>query len=150
MVDIYSRFLFESRLFEARKRRELSVDELNNLMLEAQREAYGTFPEGGLDPKTLHPYMWAVKGHYYSGGLSYYNYPYTFGLLFGLGLYAIYQREPEAFQASYDDLLSSTGQDDAATLARRFGIEIRDEAFWASSLDVIRARIDAFELLAGA
>jgi pepF/M3 family oligoendopeptidase len=149
VVDIFSRFLFESRLFEARKRRELSVDELNNLMLEAQREAYGTFPEGGLDPKTLHPYMWAVKGHYYSGGLSYYNYPYTFGLLFGLGLYAIYQPDPEAFQASYDDLLSSTGQDDAATLARRFRIEIRDEAFWASSLDVIRARIDAFELLAG-
>lgn len=150
VVDIHSRFLFESRTFEARKRRELSVNELNALMLEAQRETYGTFPEGGLDADTLHPYMWAVKGHYYSGGLSYYNYPYTFGLLFGLGLYAIYKRDPEAFKANYDDLLSSTGLDDAATLARRFGIEIRDEAFWASSLSVIRDRIDEFERLASA
>jgi oligoendopeptidase F len=150
VVDIHSRFLFESRVFESRARRELSIDELNAVMLEAQRETYGIFPDGGLDPNALHPYMWAVKGHYYSGGLSYYNYPYTFGLLFGLGLYAIYQRDPEAFKARYDDLLSSTGQDDAATLARRFGIEIRDEAFWASSLDVIRARIDEFERLASA
>jgi pepF/M3 family oligoendopeptidase len=147
VVDIHSRFLFESRVFAARRKRELSVDELNTLMLEAQRETYGVAPDGSLDPDTLHPYMWAVKGHYYSGGLSYYNYPYTFGLLFGLGLYAIYQRDPETFKASYDDLLSSTGLDDAATLARRFGIDIRDEAFWAASLDVIRARIDAFEQL---
>ncbi len=150
VVDIHSRFLFESRIFEARKRRELSVNELNELMLGAQRETYGTFPDGGLDADALHPYMWAVKGHYYSGGLSYYNYPYTFGLLFGLGLYAVHKRDPEAFKANYDDLLSSTGLDDAATLARRFGIEIRDEAFWASSLDVIRARIDEFERLTSA
>ncbi len=102
VVDIHSRFLFESRLFKAREKRELSVDELKNLMLEAQRETYGD----GLDPNALHPYMWAVKGHYYSGGLSYYNYPYTFGLLFGLGLYAKYQQDPEIFKASYDDLLS--------------------------------------------
>jgi oligoendopeptidase F len=150
VVDIHSRFLFESRVFEARRQRELSVDELNDIMLNAQRETYGTFPDGGLDPDALHPYMWAVKGHYYSGALSYYNYPYTFGLLFGLGLYAIYKRDPESFKASYDDLLSSTGLDDAATLAQRFGIDIRSEAFWASSLDVIRTRIDTFEQLVGA
>jgi oligoendopeptidase F len=150
VVDIHSRFLFESRVFEARKQRELSVEELNTTMLNAQRETYGAFPDGGLDPDTLHPYMWAVKGHYYSGALSYYNYPYTFGLLFGLGLYAIYKRDPEAFKSRYDALLSSTGQDDAATLALRFGIDIRSEAFWASSLDVIRARIDTFEALVNA
>ncbi len=150
VVDIHSRFLFESRVFEARRQRELGVEELNDIMLNAQRDTYGTFPDGGLDPDALHPYMWAVKNHYYSGVLSYYNYPYTFGLLFGLGLYAIYKRDPEAFKARYDALLSSTGQDDAATLAQRFGIDIRSEAFWASSLDVIRARIDTFEALVDA
>jgi oligoendopeptidase F len=88
--------------------------------------------------------MWAVKQHYYSAGLSYYNYPYMFGLLFGLGLYARYQAGPDEFRSGYDDLLSSTGLDDAATLAARFGIDIRTPDFWRSSFDIIRGDIDRF------
>ncbi|GCE45435.1 pepF/M3 family oligoendopeptidase [Thermosporothrix hazakensis] len=144
VVDITSRFLFEQGVFEKRLQRELSVGELNELMLESQRQTYGD----GLDESLLHPYMWAVKGHYYSTGLSFYNYPYMFGLLFGLGLYAYYQRDPETFKAGYDELLSSTGMADAAELAQRFGIDIRSEAFWRSSLDIIRQDIDEFERLA--
>jgi oligoendopeptidase F len=138
VVDILSRFLFESRLLEARRARELSVAELNELMLEAQRETYGD----GLDPATLHPYMWAMKPHYYFS--AFYNFPYTFGLLFGLGLYARYESDPDEFRAGYDDLLSSTGQADAATLASRFGIDIRATEFWRTSLDVIRAEIERY------
>ncbi|HZR40841.1 MAG TPA: M3 family oligoendopeptidase [Ktedonobacteraceae bacterium] len=143
VVDIFSRFLFEQRVFEKRQRRELSVDEFNNLMLEAQCETYGD----GLDEQVLHPYMWAVKQHYYSTGRLYYNYPYMFGLLFGLGLYARYQQDPEAFKQGYDDLLASTGLADAATLAARFGIDLHAEAFWQSSLDIIRRDIDRFDQL---
>jgi oligoendopeptidase F len=143
VVDITSRFLFEQRVFEKRQQRELSVDELNDLMLEAQRETYGD----GLDGAYLHPYMWAMKPHYYSTGRSFYNYPYMFGLLFGLGLYARYQQDPEAFKQGYDDLLSSTGMADAATLASRFGIDLRTEDFWGASLEIIRQDIDQFELL---
>ena len=142
VVDIHSRFLFEKSVFEGRARRELSVEELNDLMLEAQEQTYGD----GLDPKLRHPYMWAVKPHYY--GASYYNWPYTFGLLFGLGLYSQYEADAEKFRAGYDDLLASTGQDDAATLASRFGIDVRSSDFWRSSLDVIVRRIDEFERLA--
>ncbi|GIV98393.1 MAG: oligoendopeptidase F [Herpetosiphonaceae bacterium] len=142
VVDITSRFLFEQRVFEQRRRRELSVDEFNQLMLEAQRETYGD----GLDPQALHPFMWASKPHYYSS--TFYNFPYMFGLLFGLGLYARYQADPEAFKASYDELLSSTGMGEAAELAARFGIDIRTPDFWRSSLDIIRAHIDRFEVLA--
>jgi oligoendopeptidase F len=91
--------------------------------------------------------MWAVKSHYYSADLSFYNYPYMFGLLFGLGLYARYQQDPEAFKARYDDLLSSTGLADAATLAERFGIDIRTTEFWRDSLAIVRADIDRFEQL---
>ncbi|GCE10428.1 M3 family oligoendopeptidase [Tengunoibacter tsumagoiensis] len=140
VVDICSRFLFEQRSFERRQRRELSIEELNTLMLEAQSETYGD----GLDQSYLHPYMWAVKGHYYSTGLSFYNYPYMFGLLFGLGLYARYQQDPEYFKQSYDDLLSSTGLADAATLAARFEIDLYSEAFWTASLDIIRQDINLF------
>jgi oligoendopeptidase F len=143
-VDILSRFLFESRLLEQRRRRELSVAELCELMLGAQRETYGD----GLDEDTLHRYMWAVKPHYYSVE-SFYNYPYTFGLLFGLGLYARYEADPDEFRAGYDELLSSTGMADAATLASRFGVDIRSGDFWRSSLDVVRADIERFEELTG-
>lgn len=143
VVDITSRFLFEQRVFEQRQQRELSVAELKELMLQAQRETYGD----GLDQSVLHPYMWAVKGHYYSTGRSFYNYPYMFGLLFGLGLYARYQQDEAAFKAGYDDLLSSTGLADAATLAGRFGIDLHTPDFWRSSLAIIRADIDRFEAL---
>ena len=141
VVDITSRFLFEQAVFERRDARELSIDELNEIMLDAQRQTYGD----GLDMDVLHPYMWAVKSHYYSSGRSYYNFPYMFGLLFALGLYAQYQTDPNRFRAPYDDLLMSTGLADAATLAKRFGIDIQTPAFWRSSLDIIRADIDRFE-----
>ncbi|HEX6288993.1 MAG TPA: M3 family oligoendopeptidase [Herpetosiphonaceae bacterium] len=141
VVDISSRFLFEQRVFETRQQRELSVDDFCRLMLDAQRETYGD----GLDQDVLHPYMWAVKGHYYSGNRSFYNYPYMFGMLFGLGLYARYQEDAEAFKRGYDDLLSSTGLADAATLAERFGIDIRTPDFWRSSLDIVRDDIRRFE-----
>jgi oligoendopeptidase F len=143
VVDIHCRFLFESRVFDGRARRELSVSELNALMLEAQRETYGD----GLDPEVLHPYMWAMKPHYYSTGRSFYNWPYTFGLLFGLGLYARYRENPARFRAGYDDLLASTGLHSAADLAARFGIDIRQAAFWRASLDVVREQVSEFEKL---
>jgi oligoendopeptidase F len=143
VVDITSRFLFESTVFEGRTKRELSVVELNAAMLDAQKQTYGD----GLDEAVLHPYMWAVKGHYYSSARSFYNYPYMFGLLFGLGLYAIYRRDPQGFTERYDALLASTGLADAATLAAGMGIDIRSPDFWRASLGIVRDDIDRFEKL---
>jgi pepF/M3 family oligoendopeptidase len=145
VVDISSRFLFEQTVFEQRASRDLSIDELNAAMLDAQRETYGD----GLDQDVLHPYMWAAKPHYYSAGRSFYNFPYMFGLLFALGLYAQYKDDPDRFRASYDDLLMSTGLDDAATLANRFGIDIQTPTFWRASFDIIRGDIDRFEGIVG-
>ena len=144
VVDITSRFLFERRVFDGRRQRDLSIYELCAIMEETQRETYGD----GLDQEVLHPYMWAAKGHYYNTGNSFYNFPYMFGLLFGTGLYAIYQQDPAAFQVGYDDLLASTGMADAATLAARMQIDTRSPAFWRASLDIIRADIERFEALA--
>ena len=141
VVDIDSRFRFEQAVIEKRRERDLSVEELCALMLTAQKETYGD----GLDENALHPYMWAVKGHYY--GSAFYNFPYMFGFLFGLGLYAQYEADPESFRAAYDDLLSQTGMADATKLARRFGLDIESEAFWSASLDVVRGEIDQFALL---
>ena len=143
VVDISSRFLFEQRAFERRQARELSPGEFCELIEQAQLETYGD----GLDPSALHRYMWAVKPHYYSASRSFYNYPYMFGLLFGLGLYARYREDPAAFRAGYDDMLSSTGMAAPAQLAARFGLDLGKEAFWQSSLDLVRADIDRFEAL---
>lgn len=141
VVDVTGRFYFEQAVFERRSVRALSSDELCDEMRRAQERSYGD----GLDPETYHPYMWAVKPHYYSGASSFYNYPYTFGFLFGLGLYALYRARPDGFVAAYEDLLSRTGMADAAELASGFGIDLRSGAFWRSSLDMVRERIDAFE-----
>src|SRR5205823_14939868 len=102
----------------------------------------------GLDPSTRHPCMWALKRHYH--GMRYYTWPYTFGLLFGTGLYARCTAGPELFRLGYDDLLSATGLGEAAELAARFGIDVRDEGFWNDSLDVIRGRITDYEAVAAA
>ena len=139
VVDIHSRFLFESRVFAGRAARELGENELCDLMTQAQRETYGE------ELAPLNPYMWAVKGHYY--GANFYNFPYTFGLLFALGLYAQYKQSPDQFKDKYDDFLSQCGQSDAATLARDFGIDTTTPAFWRASLDVVRGQIAQFEAL---
>jgi pepF/M3 family oligoendopeptidase len=143
IVDIYSRYLFEREVFERRAASELSADDFCEIMLRAQKETYGE----GLDPEHLHPYMWAWKPHYYRTDLSFYNFPYAFGLLFGLGLYVIYQEQGPAFLPAYDELLRSTGEGTAADLAKGFGLDIRQRAFWDDSLRIIEERIDRFEAL---
>ena len=142
VVDIRSRFLFETEVFVRRQRRTLGVSELNKLMQQAQADAYGD----GLLQSTAHPYMWAVKPHYYSS--HFYNWPYTYGLLFGLGLFAQYQQDPERFKAHYDDALSRAGMNSAEELAAVFGFDVTDQAFWTASLDVVRGRIASYNELA--
>ncbi|MFN3257579.1 MAG: M3 family oligoendopeptidase [Ilumatobacter sp.] len=142
VVDIRSRFTFETEVFARRQRRTLSAAELSEMMNEAQADAYGD----GIDQATAHPYMWLLKPHYYSS--HFYNWPYTYGLLFGLGLFAKYQEDPERFREGYDTLLSRAGMDTAEELGAAFGFDVTDEAFWTASLDVVRGRIDDYVDLA--
>lgn len=142
VVDIHSRFLFETELFARRQRRTLGAAELDAMMLEAQAAAYGD----GLDQATAHPHMWVLKPHYYSS--HFYNWPYTYGMLFGLGLFAEYRRDPERFQAGYDHLLSRAGMNTAEELGAAFGLDVTGEAFWTASLDVVGDRIEQYDRLA--
>lgn len=140
IVDIYSRYLFEKEVFERREQSELSADDLNEIMERAQKETYGD----GLDERYLQKFMWTWKPHYYSPGLSFYNYPYAFGLLFATGLYAIYKQRGEAFVEDYKNLLASTGEETAAKLAKRFGIDITKRKFWDDSLAIIGKRVERY------
>lgn len=140
ICDIYSRYLFETAVFELRDEEFLPADRLCELMLETQKKAYGD----GLDHSALHPYMWLCKSHYYSGSLSFYNFPYAFGGLFARGLYAKYREEGAAFVPKYKALLHATtvmSAEDAAAIA---GIDLTDRRFWESSLASIAKDIDEF------
>ncbi len=140
IVDIYSRYLFEKEVFERREKSELNADEICEIMENAQKATYGD----GLDERYLQKWMWTWKPHYYSGGLSFYNFPYAFGLLFATGLYAIYQQRGADFVPDYINLLASTGEAPAADLAARFGIDIRTRKFWEDSLKICEKRVDRF------
>ena len=144
VVDILSRFLFESEVIERRKDHTMLPDELKEIMLDAQKQTYGD----GLDENVLHPYMWACKTHYYSASLHFYNFPYAFGLLFGLGVYERYLEKGEAFLPEYDALLAATGLGDVKDVAARVGIDVTDVNFWRKSLSVVEKMIDEMEKLA--
>lgn len=140
IVDIYSRYLFETDLFDKRKDRTIQAHELKDMMLSAQKKAYGD----GLDPEILHPYMWVNKPHYYSAGRNFYNFPYAFGLLLANGFLAKYKEEGPAFMKRYDEFLRLTGQHSIPDVVATMGIDVRDSAFFKSSLEVIKGQIDEF------
>ena len=140
IVDIYSRYLFESSVFENREKSFMFSKDLEQLMLDAQKEAYGD----GLDSDAMHPYMWACKPHYYSSGLSFYNFPYAFGGLFSKGLYAIYQEQPEGFVEKYQELLRATTVTSAEDTAKVLGVDVTDSAFWKKALAQVADNIEQF------
>lgn len=140
IVDIYSRYLFEASVFENREKSFMFSKDLEKLMLDAQKEAYGD----GLDPDAMHPYMWACKPHYYSSGLSFYNFPYAFGGLFSKGLYAIYQEQPEGFVEKYQELLRATTVTSAEDTAKVLGVDVEDSAFWKKALAQVADNIEQF------
>ena len=140
IVDIYSRFLFEASVFENRPTEFMNADRMCELMINAQKSSYGD----GLDENALHPYMWLCKGHYYSGGLSFYNYPYAFGGLFARGLYAKYKKEGASFVDTYKAMLHATSVSDVEECAKNAGVDLTDKEFWRNGLQSIADRIDEF------
>lgn len=140
VVDIYSRYLFETEVVETRADHAMTVEELKDAMLRAQDASYGE----GLAEDVRHPYMWACKSHYYSSGLNFYNFPYAFGLLFGKGVFAQWLEKGEDFVPVYNQLLRSCGSDTIAGVAASVGIDVRSVDFWRSSLEVVKKDVDRF------
>ena len=144
MCDIMSRYWFETAVFEKAKEGFAFPDELCGMMREAQKRGYGD----GLDLDTLNPYMWVCKSHYYSSGLSFYNFPYAFGGLFAAGLYAQYRKEGAAFLPKYRALLKATTVASVEDVAKMADIDLGDVNFWRSSLEIFKARVEMFLELA--
>ena len=140
IVDILCRFYFEKAVFEKQKEGPLSAGDLCGMMLDAQKATYGD----ALDPKQLHPYMWAVKCHYYSPDLGFYNYPYAFGQLFSIGLYAKYLEDKKRFPALYRKVLMATGRTDIKGVAKLAGIDVEKKDFFQESMGFITRMIRSF------
>jgi pepF/M3 family oligoendopeptidase len=138
-VDILSRFYFESAVFEQRAEGELTAAQFCTLMEDAQKRTYG---DGLVE---YHPYMWAAKGHYYSQGFSFYNYPYAFGQLFALGLYEKSTEVGPGFDKQYEALLGAAGSLPAREVALQAGIDLADPAFWQHAMSIIETYVKELE-----
>lgn len=139
LVDILCRFYFERSVFEERQNGELTSEDFCRLMADAQERSYGD----GLSAER-HEYMWAVKSHYYSVDLDFYNFPYAFGQLFAAGLYSRYKKEGKAFIDIYCNLLSDTGSMSCEDLCFKAGFDITKKDFWKSGIDFYINEIEQF------
>lgn len=139
LVDILCRFYFERSVFEERQNGELTSEDFCRLMADAQERSYGD----GLSAQR-HEYMWAVKSHYYSVDLDFYNFPYAFGQLFAAGLYSRYKKEGKAFVDIYCNLLSDTGSMSCEDLCFKAGFDITKKDFWKSGIDFYINEIQQF------
>ncbi|QOR35562.1 M3 family oligoendopeptidase [Clostridium sp. 'deep sea'] len=138
-MNIQARFLFETRFYERRKTGFVSTKELNELMLQAQKDAFNN----SLD--SYHPLFWASKLHFYITGVPFYNFPYAFGYLFSAGVYAQSKTQGEAFEQNYINLLRDTARMKVEDLAKKhLAVDLEDEKFWQEALDVVLAGYDEF------
>ncbi len=131
ILDITVRFEFEKAFYEERAGGELSPARFRELMVETQKRVFGdALLAGGEDPL-----FWASKLHFYISGLSFYNFPYTFGFLLARALHSIFMERGAAFLPEYEEFLRLSGSDTVEGVARRaIGADLTDPAFWARAI----------------
>jgi len=138
-MNIHARFLFETRFYEERKNGMVPAERLNELMAEAQKEAYGDALN------TVHPHFWASKLHFYITGVQFYNFPYTFGYLFSLSIYAKALEDGEEFEQKYMALLRDTAVMSVEDLAmKHLGEDITNQEFWAKGVALCVKDVEEF------
>lgn len=140
LLDILSRFYFEKSVFEERENKELVAEDFCRLMKDAQNKTYGNSLT-----ETKHPYLWAVKTHYYSPSLDFYNFPYAFGQLFALGLYSQYKDSPKEFPSQYQELLKNTGSMTCEEVCKLAGFDITKKDFWLSGIKELRLEVEEWK-----
>lgn len=138
-MNIQSRFLFEQRFYEERKQGEVLTDRLNELMVEAQKEAFGD----SLDE--YHPHFWASKSHFHITGVPFYNFPYTFGYMFSLGIYSKALQAGTSFEEKYIALLKDTASMTVEDLAyKHLGVDLTQKDFWEEAIGLAVADAEEF------
>lgn len=139
MMDIPVRFEFEKAFYQERQNGEVPVSRLKELMVETQRKIFGDIlEEGGEDP-----YFWASKLHFYITGVTFYNFPYTFGYLLSRGLFSMFKEEGADFLPKYEEFLRLTGSDTAENVAKRsIGHDLESPEFWKQSIHTLKEPLE--------
>ncbi|WP_404468929.1 M3 family oligoendopeptidase [Sutcliffiella horikoshii] len=138
-MNIHSRFLFEKRFYEERKLGIVSSSRLNELMQEAIDEGY----DGSFDNASIHSWVWTP--HYYITKNPFYNFPYTFGYIFSLCIYAKAKDKGKAFENEYIDLLRDSGSMTTEDLVmKHLGEDITSETFWEKGIELCVRDVEEF------
>src|SRR4029079_5448488 len=145
LLDIPVRYQFEKAFYEERVSGPLNVSRLKELMVETQRLVLGEVLENGGED----PYFWASKLHFYITGLTFYNFPYTFGYLLSRGLYNMFTREGATFIPKYEEFLRLAGSDTAENIVRKtVGADLQKPEFWAESIRSLEQPLIELQALA--
>lgn len=140
-MNIHARFIFEKDFYTERQKRIITPAELNKMMINAQKEAFA----GALDENGYHPHFWTSKLHFYIDGVPFYNFPYTFGYLFSLGIYAFAKKSGDNFEDQYISLLRDTANMNVEELAKKhLNVDLTKEDFWQDGADLIKQDIDEY------
>lgn len=141
LMNIHCRFIFEHKFHCERPDGELLPERFSSLMIEAQKEAFSDcLADGGWNGR-----FWASKLHFYMSGLPFYNFPYTFGYLLSLGLFALAGERGTSFATQYEHFLLATGSRDTEEAVREtIGYDLTTPDFWHKSLDIVEVRVKEF------
>ncbi|EMF0080757.1 M3 family oligoendopeptidase [Enterococcus hirae] len=141
-MNIHSRFIFENRFYSARQEGLVSEEEITQMMVEAQKEGYHDALA------TYHPHFWAAKLHFFIDDVPFYNFPYTFGYLFSLGIYAYANKKGTSFEQEYIELLRDTASMTTEELAQKhLGVDLTKPDFWQAGIDMVLEDINSFMTL---
>jgi oligoendopeptidase F len=144
LLDIPVRYEFEKAFYDERRNGELSVSRLKALMVETQRRVLGDV----LEPGGEDPYFWASKLHFYITGLTFYNFPYTFGYLLSRGLYAMFKSEGAVFLPKYEELLRRAGSDTSENVVKRtLNRDLEATGFWTEAIHSLEDPVNQLENL---
>jgi oligoendopeptidase F len=144
-LDIPVRYEFEKAFYEERAQGPLSVSRLKELMIETQRRILGDVLEAGDED----PYFWASKLHFYITGLTFYNFPYTFGYLLSRGLYGMFKKDGPSFLPKYEEFLRLAGSDTAENVVKRtVGQDIENPDFWSGAIRSLEEPLRDLQALA--
>jgi oligoendopeptidase F len=142
LLNIPARFEFEKRLVEARKLGTVRSQQLSDMM----NDSWKMWFEDSLSE--YDDLFWASKLHFSISSLGFYNYPYLFGYLFSLGIYAQQPQYGDQFNQRYTALLRDTGTMSAEEVVQHhLQKDLRAPQFWQDSLAIVEKSVARFEQL---
>jgi len=139
MMNIHARYIFERNFYDERQKGTVDSSRLKELMEEAQKEAFQE------NLRSYHPMFWATKLHFHITGVPFYNFPYTFGYFFSLGIYNRFLEDETVNEDNYIALLRDTASMTTEDLAQKhLNVDLRKPDFWQDALDTVHKDIEEF------